>query len=218
MAGPLAAVRAVVFDLDGTLVDSLPDIAGHLNTALAEAGLPTRTLDEVRGWVGRGADWMVGRAVADPARVPDVIARYRAHYTASPFGRTGVFPGLGDALDALVASGRALGVLSNKPHVQVVPIVDALLARWRFDVIAGERPGVPRKPDPAALVGVLDALGVARDAAVLVGDSEVDVATARAAGVPSVAVTWGLRDPAALAAVAPDHTVETPAQLAALFA
>ena len=251
MSAPLGFARAVVFDLDGTLVDSLDDIVGHLNAALVDAGVVARTRDEVRGWVGGGAEQLVARAVIDPAVVPDVLARFRTHYRASPHGRTRIYDGLGEALDRLARDGRVFAVLSNKPHDLVVEIADRLLARWRFGAVVGERAGHPRKPDPRVVLAMLGELGVAPERSAFVGDSAIDVATARAAGMPSVAVSWGLRDcetisfpyrrgrrprrrsrsteaanpkgsqplsdARALAAVAPDYTVTTPVELAALF-
>ena len=217
MTAPLRAIRGIVFDLDGTLVDSFDDIAGHLNAALVDAGLPTRTHAEIRGWIGSGAGHLVAEAAGHSARAVDVLARYRAHYLAAPFGRTCVFAGLPAVLDAQVASGRVLGVLSNKPHELVVPIADQLLAAWPFRVVIGERVGRPRKPDPEAVLPLLAELGLAPAQCAFVGDSEIDVATARAAGMPGIAVTWGLRDPTALASIGPDFLVATPAELAALF-
>ncbi|MEO8701857.1 MAG: HAD-IA family hydrolase [Kofleriaceae bacterium] len=210
-------MRAVVFDLDGTLVDSLADIAGHLNTALAEAGLPPREAADVRSWVGGGIAQLVTLAVADSTRVADVVARYRSHYRAAPFGRTHVYAGLDGVLDRL-AGTYVLGILSNKPQDLVSAIAAGLLARWSFAVVAGERAERPRKPDPRALVAVAEELGVAPAECALVGDSDIDILTARAAGATSIAVTWGLTDRDVLEAAKPDHLVSTPAELAALFA
>lgn len=221
---PLRAIRAAIFDLDGTLVDSLPDIAAHLNTALAEAGLTTYSNDEVKRWVGSGAAQLVGRAVAarqgagdhdtDRAVFEDVFARFRAHYRTAPYGRTSVFAGLAEALDA-IAVDRRVAVLSNKPHDLVVTIAEALLAKWSFAPVLGEKPGTPRKPDPTALLAIAAELDVPPGECVMVGDSEIDVATAAAAGMPSVAVTWGLCDPEVLAGAT--HVVSTPEELARLF-
>ncbi len=226
-AMPLRAIRAAIFDLDGTLVDSLPDIAAHLNAALADAGLATYSNDEVKKWVGSGAAQLVARAVAarhggssdtpgdaDRAAFEDVFARFRAHYRSAPYARTNVFPGLAQALDA-IAANRRVAVLSNKPHDLVVTIADALLARWPFAPVLGEKPGTPRKPDPTALLAIAGELGIAPGDCVMVGDSEIDVATAAAARMPSVAVTWGLCEPEVLAGAT--HIVTTPEELAHLF-
>ena len=212
---PLGYVRAILFDLDGTLVDSLDDIADHLNATLAELGLPTRDRTKVRDWVGHGAAQLVERAVGRPA--PDVLARFRARYAAAPVVRTQLFPGLAGALDTVSAGGRRLAVISNKPHELTVRIAEQLLARWPFAVVVGHRPGHPLKPDPDVVLAIARELGLDPAACAVVGDSEVDIATAHAAGMPSVAVTWGLRDAAALAAARPDHVVDTAADLAALF-
>jgi len=211
---PLRATRAAIFDLDGTLVDSLPDIAWHLNAALADAGLATYSNAEIRTWVGSGAAQLVARAVVGPDRIADVLSRFRVHYRAAPYARTSVFAGLAEALDHIGVE-RELAILSNKPHDLVVTIAEALLSRWPFREILGEQPGTPRKPDPQALLGIAKSLGLPPEACVLVGDSEIDVATARAAGMPSVAVTWGLCDPHVLEGAT--HIVTTPAELAQLF-
>jgi phosphoglycolate phosphatase len=214
---PLHDARALVFDLDGTLVDSLDDIALHLNAVLVERGLPVRARDEVQEWVGHGAEQLVTHAVPDPADVTEALAAFRAHYRARPVVHTRVFDGLADVLDRL-APGRTLAVLSNKPHELTVAVVDALLRRWSFPVVVGMRAGKPHKPDPAALLGVAAELGIAPRDCVMIGDSEVDIATARAASVPCIAVSWGLRAVAVLEAARPSFLVHTPDELGALFA
>ncbi len=210
-------VRAVVFDLDGTLVDSLGDIIAHLNGALADHGVAARTPIEIGEWVGYGAEQLVQRAVPDAALVPVVLASFRARYLAQPVIETKVYDGLASVLDALAPS-RKLAVLSNKPHDLTVMVVERLLGRWPFAVVHGQHPERPRKPDPGSIRTVCAELGVAAAHAVLVGDSEVDIATARAAGIRGICVTWGLRDRAELHAAGPDVAVDTPAELGALFA
>jgi phosphoglycolate phosphatase len=208
--------RAVVFDLDGTLVDSLDDILLHLNAALADKGLPPYARAEVGEWVGYGAEHLVIRAVPHPELVADTLARFRAHYRARPVVHTRVFDGMPEVLDEL-ARTKKLAVLSNKPHDLTVAVVDALLSRWSFAVIAGQRTGRPHKPDPAALLEVVAELAIEPRDCVMVGDSEVDIATGKAAGVPTVAVTWGLRGLDVVTAADPDFLVHTRAELAALF-
>ncbi len=210
------SARAVIFDLDGTLVDSLGDIIAHLNGAMTDHGLQARAPAEIGEWVGYGAEQLVQRAVPDSTLAPAVLATFRARYRARPVIETRVYDGLATVLDAL-ARTRRLAVLSNKPHELTVSVVDQLLGRWPFAVIHGQRADRPRKPDPQALVSVCSELDIPPHECVLVGDSEVDIQTARAANARGVCVTWGLRDPVQLRAANPDVIVDTVAELAALF-
>jgi phosphoglycolate phosphatase len=206
-----------VFDLDGTLVDSLGDIITHLNGALTDHGVPVRTPVEIGEWVGYGAEQLVQRAVPAAALVAPVLATFRARYRAQPVLATKLYDGLATVLDAL-APDRKLAVLSNKPHDLTVLIVEQLLGAWPFTVVHGQHPERPRKPDPGSIQIVCNELKVSLADTVLVGDSEVDIATARAAAMRGVCVTWGLRDAASLRAAGPDYAVDTPAELGALFA
>lgn len=213
----LRGSRALIFDLDGTLVDSLDDIALHLNAMLVARGLGPRSRAEIGEWVGYGAEQLVVRAMPHPEQVADALAEFRAGYRARPVVHTKMYDGLASVLDA-ITDGRKLAILSNKPHDLTVAVADTLLGRWPFAVIAGQRPGKPHKPDPAALLDVAAELAVEPSACVMIGDSEVDIATARAAGVASIGVSWGLRPQAILVEAGPDHLVHRPAELGALFA
>jgi phosphoglycolate phosphatase len=212
----LTDVRAIVFDLDGTLVDSIIDIVAHLNAALVDHGLAAHDIADIGEWVGYGAEQLVVRAVPREDLVAPVLATFRARYRSRPVIDTHVYEGLPAVLDA-IAGHYELAVLSNKPHELTVDVCGALLSRWPFRVIHGQRADRPRKPDPAALGAVASELGVDVRACVLVGDSEVDVATARAAGVTSIGVSWGLRPLAVLTDARPDYIVHTPQALAALL-
>lgn len=212
----LRDARAVIFDLDGTLIDSLPDIALHLNTMLAARGLAPRSLVEIGEWVGYGAEQLIIRAVPHPEQVADALAEFRTHYRARPVVSSRVFDGLAGELDK-IAVGRKLAILSNKPHDLTVACADALLGRWSFAVVAGQRAGRPPKPDPAALLEVAAELAIDPRECVMIGDSEVDILTARAAGVRGVGVSWGLRSLDILVDAKPDHLVHTPRELGALF-
>lgn len=206
--------RGLVFDLDGTLVDSIADIAHHLNDALAERGLPTHAISDIKRWVGEGSRHLVARAVPAAGLIDEVLEAYRARYRAQPVIDTHVYAGLPAVLDA-IAPGRRLAVLSNKPHEQTVQVCRALLGRWPFVVYEGERADRLPKPDPAGAHAVLNALGCKPREAVMIGDSEIDVETGRATGMKTIAVAWGLRPREVLRHA--DVLVETPADLGALF-
>jgi phosphoglycolate phosphatase len=209
------AVRAVIFDLDGTLVDSLADITAALTTALVAHQLPVPSAGQVRDWVGGGAHQLVERA-APAALVDAVFAQFQASYAATPVAHTQVYAGLAPVLDRLVAAARTLAVLTNKPQALATVIAARVLAAWPFAAIVGARAGVPLKPDPEAALRIAAELGVPAAACALVGDAPSDIATARAAGMVAVAVTWGYRPRAALVATAPDLLVDEPAGLGAL--
>jgi phosphoglycolate phosphatase len=188
-------LRAVVFDLDGTLVDSLGDIADAMNHALAHHGLPTHPEADYLRFVGEGVKALVRQAV--PTGREDlhepVLATYRAHYDAHLFDRTVPYPGIPGVLGALAEVGVRMAVLSNKSDGFVKRLVAKLLPGVPFVAVYGERPGVPRKPDPTAALGLAAALGVRPAACGFVGDTAVDMDTARAAGMYGVGVTWGFR-------------------------
>ena len=191
---PLPA--AALFDLDGTLVDSHADIAHAMNWALTQHGFPAHGLDAYLRFVGEGVRLLVARACppGTPEAVQDaVLATYRARYGAHLLHHTRPFPGVLAVLQALQARGVPLGVLSNKGDDFTKAIVAALLPGVAFGAVYGERPGVPRKPDPAAALQLARELGAAPGACAFVGDTPVDVRTARAAGMRPVAVAWGFR-------------------------
>ncbi|GMT97978.1 HAD family hydrolase [Corallococcus caeni] len=188
-------LRAVLFDLDGTLVDSLGDIATAMNHALEQHGLPPHPEAAYLRFVGEGVAKLAERATAGapPALQGQVLSTYHAHYDAHLFDRTRAYPGVEDALVALAADGVRLGVLSNKSDDFVKRLAARLLPGVRFTAVYGERPGIPRKPDPTAALALAAELGVAPAACGFVGDTSVDMDTAKAAGMYGVGVTWGFR-------------------------
>lgn len=188
---------AVVFDLDGTLIDSVGDIVGAANRLLAEEGRPPVSRDAGRSMVGEGAAPLIERAFAAtgdpvaPDAMPGLLERYRAIYERHPVEDTTVFPGVVEVLEALAAGGAILGVCTNKPHgVSELVLAELGLARHFAAVLGGDALPV-RKPHAGHLEAVIDAMGGAAHAAIHVGDSPTDVAVARNAGVPVVAVTFG---------------------------
>jgi len=190
---------AIVFDLDGTLVDSAPDIAGAINTVLAEAGLRTLSLAEVRGMVGDGTGALVERAFAaagggtfgDSRALAPHVERYRGAYKARATQETAPYPGVLDALQALKASGFRMGLCTNKPDRPSRAILSAFGFAPYIRTVVGGDCAPARKPDPRHLSAVLDLLGARPDEAVMVGDGSNDVAAARALAVPVVLVSFG---------------------------
>ncbi|MFO0692052.1 MAG: HAD family hydrolase [Polyangiales bacterium] len=215
--------RAVVFDLDGTLVDSIEDIAASMNVSLATVGRPGHDLATYRRFVGDGLRALAARAAAgaDEATIDRVVASFRAHYGDHLCDATRPYPGIPEMVRGLRAAGIRTAVLSNKPHDATRRLVSALFGDDAFDDVLGQLPGAPTKPDPAPARAQLARLGVRAEHAALVGDSEMDVATALSCGMWPVGVSWGFRSVATLreagAAVVVDRADELPPLLLAHF-
>ncbi len=189
---------AVLFDLDGTLIDSLADLGEAVNRMLAELGFPAHPAERCREFIGEGARRLVERALPEAARgdealVERALALYQRHYAACWHEQTRVYPGVRELLRDLAGAGARLGVISNKPHEFTRLCVAHFFPETGFAVVLGQREGVPRKPDPAAGLEAAAALGVAPGACVYVGDSGVDMRFARAAGMRGIGVAWGFR-------------------------
>jgi phosphoglycolate phosphatase len=185
----------VIFDLDGTLVDSLGDIAAAMNHALAGRGFPAHPVDAYRSFIGEGVRRLAERAMppgTEEAR-PAVLAAYEAEYVRQLPGTSRLYPGIPALLQALSEADYPMAVLSNKPDAPTRRIADALLSAWSFRAVAGERPGTPRKPDPAGALVLARALERPPAEVVFVGDTLIDVTTARAAGMRPLGVLWGFR-------------------------
>jgi phosphoglycolate phosphatase len=185
----------VVFDLDGTLIDSAPDMHRAVNLMLADLGCAPLSLPEIRTMVGDGASALIARALAarqcvtaDPAKA---LEEFLQHYEANPTAVTKTFPGVSETLERLQAFGLTLAICTNKPSHLTHMILERLgISRFFVRVIAGDT--LPfRKPDPRALFEVLNVFGTPPAAALMVGDSEVDAATAHAANVPFILMTYG---------------------------
>ena len=188
---------AVVFDLDGTLVDSIGDIVGAANRLLAEEGRAPLSRDEGRAMVGEGAASLVERAFAatGPKPTPEILAefvdRYRAIYECHPLDETIIFPGVVETLTALADGGAILGVCTNKPHDISLVVLAELNLTGHFSAALGGDALAVRKPDPAHFTAVIEAMSAGSRCAIHVGDSPTDVAVARNAGVPVVVVSYG---------------------------
>ena len=190
------AFGAYIFDLDGTLLDTLPDLVNLTNMVLREYGAPERTTDEVNSFVGAGAHVLLQRAF--PARTPDEIIdeafdRWKQLYPQHGHRFTKPYPGMPETLARLKGRGAKLGVLSNKFDAAVREVIGIQFPEV-FDLARGECAEIPRKPDPAGLLWMLENLGVEPGDSAYVGDSAGDMAVALAAGSCPIGVAWGYRN------------------------
>jgi phosphoglycolate phosphatase len=208
----------VVFDLDGTLVDSAPDLVATLNIIFAREGLPPVPYDTARNLVGGGARSMIQRSLAaegrklDAAQVERLVEDFIEHYAAHIADRSRPFPGLEAALDELAAGGCRFAVCTNKLEWLAVRLLDALALSKRFVAICGADTFGLQKPNPDLLRRTIARAAGESGQAVMVGDSLSDVATARAAGVPVVAVDYGYTE-TAVSEMGPDRVISALAEL-----
>lgn len=216
MAAPADRTRrGVIFDLDGTLIDTLDDIASSVNELLQSEGLAQQPRDAIRGMIGDGLHLLLQRAscIEDAQRVSDLADRFRPLYGARMLETSRLYEGVATMLDRVAQAAIPMSVLSNKPHDFTAPICAALLSRWRLVAVQGANDGLPKKPDPTGALRLCDEMQLAPDDVIFVGDSAVDVETARNAGMTSVAVTWGFCERGALERAAPSHVVSHPLEL-----
>lgn len=213
-------VKAVLFDLDGTLVDSLADIAASMNHVLKELGHPTHSEEAIRHFVGEGARHLVSRAMpaaSSEAAIDHALVAYKERYRSHLVVSTRPYDGIVALLAALRAEGKLLGVVTNKPHPAAQRMVAELFLPGVFGVVLGEEHNKPRKPDPAPALEAAGALGVARESCVFVGDTAVDMHTGRAANMVAVGVSWGFRGRDELVAAGAHHVVKSVAELSSLL-
>lgn len=186
--------KAVLFDLDGTLTDTLADIAAAMNRALRLHGLPEWPVDAYRYLVGNGAKVLAERCVRDRQELASAVrADYQAYYETHNLVETRPYDGVPEMLRGLVDRGLALAVLSNKPDADTRQVVRHFFPDVHFAVVRGQVEGVPVKPDPAGALAVAEAMGIAPEEFLYLGDTAVDMQTARAAGMQPVGALWGFR-------------------------
>ncbi|OQX09539.1 MAG: HAD family hydrolase [Desulfobulbaceae bacterium A2] len=213
--------RAVLFDLDGTLLDTLEDLARATNRALARHGLPEHPVDAYRYFVGDGLRTLITRVLPEPRREEAtsaaVMAAFQEEYGRSWHERSAPYPGVAAMLDALAAQGVSLNVLSNKPDAFTRLCVDRLLKRWRFEQVRGQREGTARKPDPSAALEIAAELGRTPAEVLYLGDTATDMRTATAAGMFPVGALWGFRTADELQQHGARALVAEPAELLQFF-
>ena len=202
---------AALFDLDGTLANTLADLANAVNHALTALGCPTHPLDAYRYFVGDGARHLCLRAL--PANrqylADDVLRLMQAHYDAHCFDETRLYPGIPELVAALHRRGLRLAVLSNKPDMFTKRMIEHYFHPPLFDIVRGQMPDVPLKPDPAAARQIALELGLPPAQWLYLGDTNTDMRTARNAGMCAVGALWGFRDRAELLESGAQHLVAT---------
>lgn len=187
--------KAIIFDLDGTLTDTLEDLFLSTNYALRSCGLPERGLDEIRRFVGNGVRKLIERSVPEGTEtitLEKCFEVFRAHYVIHCQDHTSLYPGIASLLTALHAKGYLMAVVSNKIQAGVTDLSRTFF-QGVIDVAIGEQAGIPRKPEPNMVQAALAQLGVTASEAIYVGDSEVDLLTAANSGLPCISVLWGFR-------------------------
>ena len=213
-------IKAIVFDLDGTLLDTIPDITGALNRALAALGLPTHSVEETKTFIGGGIREAVRRAV--PAGTDDdvqeeVLAHYKDDYRCRCTEGTDYFPGVREMLAALSEAGLAMGVLSNKTEATAQKIIRHYFPDVKFRFVLGRAEGRPLKPNPGAAAPVLEVLGLPPAEIAYAGDSGTDIDFALAVGMLSIGTPWGYRSRQELADHGAALLPADPAELATLL-
>ena len=206
-------IRAVFFDLDGTLVNSIFDIAQALNTALTELGFPVWPVDAYYRKVGNGARMLCQRSLPpeQEAQTDALLARYHALYLAHCREKTTPYAGICTLLHQLKAQGLLLAVITNKPQSQTEQVITLLPDC--FDAVFGQQPPFPVKPDPACFFHVAKTLGLRPEECLYCGDSDVDILFAHRAGAKAIGCAWGFRGKAELTAAGADALAESPAEL-----
>lgn len=202
---------ACIFDLDGTILDTLQDLANSVNFALSQKGYPQRTTDEVRSFVGNGIPMLIKRAVPKGTAEKDfdeTLVAFKEHYAVHLNDNTKPYDGIVELLKALSSNGIKTAVVTNKAHLAAEELTKQFFGNL-IDITIGQKDGVPVKPDPASLNEALQSLGVSAENAVFVGDSDVDVFTAHNGKIKCIGVTWGFRSRKNLLAAGADFIADS---------
>ncbi|MBQ5456546.1 MAG: HAD-IIIA family hydrolase [Prevotella sp.] len=207
--------KTYIFDLDGTLLDTLNDLHASCNYALRTHGMPERSLEEVRQFVGNGVKKLMERAIPDGLDNPlfeETLQTFRQHYLLHNLDTTLPYPGIMEMLQQLKAQGKRIAVVSNKFYAATQDLCKHFFGDT-IQVAIGEREDIKKKPAPDTVLEALRQLQVTRQDAVYVGDSEVDVETARNSGIPCISVLWGFRSKSFLLSHGATTFIETPKEL-----
>lgn len=209
--------KLVIFDLDGTLLDTIADLAMATNHALQESGYPTRPVDEIRTFVGNGINKLLERSLPDSEKNEANTLRLRTHflpyYDAHNADLSTPYPGISLLLQELQEKGLMIAVASNKYQTATVKLIHHYFPNISFVEILGQREGVPVKPDPSIVFDIIQKAGVSKEETLYVGDSNVDMQTAHNAGIDAIGVAWGFRPRAELEALQPLAVIDKAEEL-----
>lgn len=212
--------KLVIFDLDGTLIDSISDIHDNINIMLNEFNYPERNIEEIKQFIGNGARKIVERSLphaVSQAELDKCLAFYNQIYTNCGSPKTRLYDGMGETLIALKERGYKLAILTNKPQETTDKVYKKYLSEYNFDVVIGQRSEKKTKPDPQTTLEIIKELGAELNSTYFIGDGEPDVQVANNAGIKSVAVLWGFRTKDQLLAVGANTFVEHPTQLLSII-
>jgi len=212
--------KAILFDLDGTLLDTLNDLGNAANRVLSRHHFPVHIMDAYRYFVGDGIRMLITRALPadrqDESLIQICTEEFNREYAQSWNNETSLYPGIEDMLDLVQDRGLRLAIFSNKPHEFTRDCVEAFLYKWEFDVVQGNQASIPHKPDPAGALAIARRMGIAPSSFLYLGDTNVDMQTARAAGMFPVGALWGFRSSDELIESGAKVLVGHPAEVAEL--
>lgn len=213
------ALKAVIFDLDGTLLDSLEDLAVNANTILKQFGFPEYPLKSYRQFVGEGARILINRAtgLSDDEKIDEITQAYKTLYSENINKYSRLYDGIEALLDTLQARRIPMAVLSNKPDLLTKRCYDLFYTPWNFTAVLGQRESVPMKPDPTGALEIASDLGLPPGEIAFVGDTKTDMQTAKNAGMFAIGVTWGFREEAELREHGADVIVHHPMEIPRFF-
>lgn len=215
-------IRACIFDLDGTLTDTIESLTYSVRETLKEMGLPAITKEQCQSFVGNGAKVLIDKSLRaagdrEGSRLEEGMEIYGRIFDENCTYHVIPYEGIEELLKELQEKQVKLAVLSNKPHRQTVKVAETIFGKETFDAAWGQQEGIPRKPSPEGIYAILKELGVERDECLYVGDSEVDIATGSNAGLQTVSVTWGFRTEEELKAAGAECLIHRPEEILGLL-
>ncbi len=210
--------KACIFDLDGTLTDTLESLTYSVNETLKELKLSAITGEQCKSFVGNGARYLIECSIKaggdeEMTLIEDAMKVYGRIFKENCTYHVAPYEGIAETIKELRREGVKLAVLSNKPHLQTVDVVSSFFEDGTFGYVQGQQEGIPRKPDPTALIRIAERFGISPGDCIYVGDSDVDMDTGNAAGMETVGVTWGFRSEEVLVEHGAKHTIHHPQEL-----